>query len=187
MLNNPLTFTDPTGQLSFRQVVGLAVGVAFAIWSGNLWAADKLLASFLAATAGGFTSTLIATGSLRSALWSAVSAAAFWGIGTGFSATTGGPPVAEGVSATVRFSTGSTVAKIAAHAGAGGVLAHLQGGKFGNAFFAAGVTKWASPAVSSIGMGDGHQSFADLTAHVGARRKLTTFSPRCASKIDQGA
>jgi hypothetical protein len=48
--------------------------------------------------------------------------------------------------------------------GAGGVLAHLQGGKFGNAFFAAGVTKWASPAVSSIGMGDGHQSFADLTA-----------------------
>jgi hypothetical protein len=137
--------------------------VAFAIWSGNLWAADKLLASFLAATAGGFTSTLIATGSLKSALWSAVSAAAFWGIGTGFSSTTGGP-LPNGANETIRISTGSAAAKIAAHAGAGGVLSHLQGGKFGNAFFAAGVTKWASPAVSSIGMGDGHQSFADLTA-----------------------
>ncbi len=163
VLNNPLTFTDPTGQLSFRQVLGLAVGVAFAIWSGNLWAADKLLASFLAATAGGFTSTLIATGSLKSALWGAASAAAFWGIGTGFSSTTGGP-LPNGANETIRFSTGSAAAKVAAHAGAGGVLSHLQGGKFGNAFFAAGVTKWASPAVSSIGMGDGAPSFGDLTA-----------------------
>ena len=34
--------------------------------------------------AGGFASAAIATGSLKAGLWGAVSAAAFWGIGTAF-------------------------------------------------------------------------------------------------------
>jgi RHS repeat-associated protein len=163
VLNNPLTFTDPTGQLSFRQVLGLVVGIAFSVWSGQLWAINNLWGSFAAAVGGGFASSVIATGSLKAGLWGAVSAAAFWGIGTAFSKVAYRPNP-DGTTMTMRYSTGSSAAKVAAHAGAGGVLAHLQGGKFGSAFFAAGVTEWLSPAVGQIGMGDGKRSFGDLTA-----------------------
>ncbi|MFN7550216.1 MAG: hypothetical protein ACK558_14100, partial [Pseudomonadota bacterium] len=95
------------------------------------------------------------------------SAAAFWGIGTAFSKTyavakEGSTNMVEVVFR--REASGSAVARIAAHAGAGGALADLQGGNFGSGFLSAGVTKWLSPAVSSIGMGDGERSFADLAA-----------------------
>jgi len=139
------------------------VGIAFSVWSGQLWAINNLWGSFAAAVGGGFASSVIATGSLKAGLWGAVSAAAFWGIGTAFSKVAYGPNP-NGATSMMRYSTGSSAAKIAAHAGAGGVLAELQGGKFGSAFFAAGVTEWLSPAVSSIGMGDGQRSFVDLTA-----------------------
>jgi len=167
VLNNPLTFTDPTGQLSFRQVVGLVVGIAFSVWSGQLWAINNLWGSFAAAVGGGFASSVIATGSLKAGLWGAVSAAAFWGIGTAFSKTyavakEGSTNMVEVVFR--REASGSAVARIAAHAGAGGALADLQGGNFGSGFLSAGVTKWLSPAVSSIGMGDGERSFVDLAA-----------------------
>ncbi|MFN9731349.1 MAG: hypothetical protein ACK59M_13025, partial [Pseudomonadota bacterium] len=110
---------------------------------------------------------VIATGSLKAGLWGAVSAAAFWGIGTAFSKTyavakEGSTNMVEVVFR--REASGSAVARIAAHAGAGGALADLQGGNFGSGFLSAGVTKWLSPAVSSIGMGDGERSFADLAA-----------------------
>jgi len=39
------------------------------------------------AVGGGFASAFVATGSLRAGLWGALSAAVFWGIGTGFSQT----------------------------------------------------------------------------------------------------
>ena len=165
VLNNPLTFTDPTGQLSFRQVVGLAVGVVAAVLSAG--AATPLL-SFSYAVGGGFVASYVATGNLKSALWGAVSAAVFWGIGQGFSEAIAVPkPGADNMVEVVfqREVTGSTMARVAAHAGAGGVLAELQGGSFGSAFLCAGLTKWASPAVSSIGMGDGGApSFGDLAA-----------------------
>ncbi|MFN7553411.1 MAG: hypothetical protein ACK5SH_17865, partial [Pseudomonadota bacterium] len=95
------------------------------------------------------------------------SAAAFWGIGTAFSKTyavakEGSTNMVEVVFR--REASGSAVARIAAHAGAGGALADLQGGNFGSGFLSAGVTKWLSPAVSSIGMGDGERLFADLAA-----------------------
>jgi hypothetical protein len=49
-----------------------------------------------------------------------------------------------------RASSGNAVAKIAAHALAGGTLTELQGGKFGHGFISAGFTEALSPAVGMI-------------------------------------
>jgi RHS repeat-associated protein len=160
VLNNPLTRTDPTGYLSVRQVLGIAIGVAFAFITHGLWVQNFLVEAFATAAVGGFVSGIIATGNLRASLWGAVSAVVFLGIGTGFSHTTS--QVVNGVSTTVREATGSTIARIAAHAGAGGALAELQGGNFGHGFLSAGVTKALSPAIGQIGMADGHASFTDV-------------------------
>ncbi len=48
------------------------------------------------------------------------------------------------------LTSGQTLAKIAAHAGAGGTLNVLQGGKFGHGFVAAGFTEALSPAVGQF-------------------------------------
>lgn len=157
-LTNPLSRTDPSGNLSFRQILGLAVGVAFAIISQQYWAANALWASFAAAVGGGFASAYIATGSLKAGLWGALSAAVFWGIGTGFSKTgteSAGSFSPGNAVKTVRSASGSTVAKVAAHAAAGGTLNMLQGGKFGHGFLSAGVTEALSPAIGAIGGGKG--------------------------------
>ena len=55
VLNNPLTMTDPTGNLSLRQALGVVIGVVAAIISQQYWAIDKFI-SFAVATAGGFAS-----------------------------------------------------------------------------------------------------------------------------------
>ena len=145
VLNNPLSLTDPSGYLSFRQALGLAVGITFSWFSAG---AGTPFISFLWATSGGFLSAVIATGSIKAGGWAALSAAVFWGIGQGF----GVLKVGNSNVATLRsgLTTGQTAAKIAAHAGAGGVLAELQGGKFGSGFLSAGVTQALSPAVGQI-------------------------------------
>jgi RHS repeat-associated protein len=154
VLNNPMSATDPSGNFSLRQALGIVVGVAFAILSHQYWVLDKLLASFATAVAGGFASAAISTGSLKAGLWGAVSAAAFWGIGTAFSKLqyVGPKPGANNLVEAVfkRASSGNALAKIAAHAVAGGTLTELQGGKFGHGFVAAGFTEALSPAVGQI-------------------------------------
>lgn len=166
VVNNPLTHTDPTGNLSLRQALGIVVGVVAAI-SGQWYFAQGLFAkSFAVAVAGGFASAAISTGSLRAGLWGAVSAAAFWGIGSYFTTKV---EVTSGFSAgpgTVvkRVPYGSPIAKVAAHAMTGGTLAHLQGGKFGHGFASAGFTQALSPVVGQIG----DKSFGGVLARTAA-------------------
>lgn len=153
VVNNPLTHTDPTGNLSLRQALGIVVGVVAAI-SGQWYFAQGLFAkSFAVAVAGGFASAAISTGSLRAGLWGAVSAAAFWGIGSYFTTkvevTSGFSPGPGTVVKRVPY--GSPIAKVAAHAMTGGTLAHLQGGKFGHGFASAGFTQALSPVVGQMG------------------------------------
>jgi len=152
VLNNPLSATDPSGNFSLRQVSGVVVGVVAAIMSGG---ASTLLNGFWIATAGGFASAAIATGSLKAGLWGAVRAAAFWGIGTAFSNMAFAN--VEAINAGSKISllksgltSGQTIAKIAAHAGAGGTLNVLQGSKFGHGFVSSGFTEALSPAVRQI-------------------------------------
>ncbi len=143
--NNPLSLTDPTGYFSFRQLLGVAIGVVAAVLSGG--AATPWL-SFLYAVGGGFTSAYVATGSLKAGLWGAFAAGIFWGIGTAFKPLNTGPGTGVGGSG---FSGGAYTAKVAAHASAGGVLTKLQGGKFGHGFVSAGVTEALSPSIDHIG------------------------------------
>jgi hypothetical protein len=135
-----------------RQALGVVVGIAAAYFGAGFFAKDLLLKSFLTAVAGGFASAAIATGSLKAGLWGAVSAAAFWGIGTAFSKTiTETIQTSVGPSEVVkRVASGNAIAKVAAHAITGGTLTQLQGGKFGHGFIAAGFTEALSPAVGQI-------------------------------------
>ena len=148
VLNNPLSATDPSGNFSLRQALGVVVGIVAAILSGGLFAANALWSSFFVATAGGFASAAIATGSLKAGLWGAVSAAAFWGIGTYFSAKV--TTTINNVTKVHRVASGASLAKVAAHAVTGGTLNALQGGKFGHGFVSAGFTEALSPAVGQI-------------------------------------
>jgi hypothetical protein len=63
----------------------------------------------------------------------------------------------------VRETSGSVIAKVAAHAITGGTLTQLQGGKFGHGFIAAGFTEALSPAVGQI-KGDGFGVILSRTA-----------------------
>ncbi|MEZ5462994.1 RHS repeat domain-containing protein [Dokdonella sp.] len=147
VLNNPLSLTDPSGYLSLRQVVGIAIAVVAAYFGQYYLAQGAYAASFGIAVAGGFASAYVATGSLRAGLWGAFAAGVFWGIGTAFSRSWA---YDTGYSCGAEMTQGARVAKIAAHGAAGGTLTELQGGKFGHGFVSAGVTETFSPAVSSI-------------------------------------
>jgi hypothetical protein len=102
----------------------VVIGIAAAYFGAYYFAKDLLLKSFLTAVAGGFASAAVATGSLKAGLWGAVSAAAFWGIGTAFSKT-----ITETIQTSVgpgevvrRVASGNAIAKVAAHAVTGGAL-----------------------------------------------------------------
>ena len=56
---------------------------------------------------------------------------------------------------TIREASGASIAKVAAHAAAGGTLNTLQGGKFGHGFLSAGVTEALSPAIGAASSGGG--------------------------------
>ena len=134
VLNNPLNATDPTGYFlgklfkALNKVLGdfapfLGI-LLLAIPGVNAW----VLGSWVNAFQFGFITGGIATGSLRGAVFGGISAAAFYGIGSKFTATEG-------------FFQAGGAGHILTHGVAGGILAELQGGQFGHGFLAAGLTK----------------------------------------------
>lgn len=147
VLNNPLSLTDPSGYLSFRQILGIAIGVVaacFGQWEISVHAWGW---AFATAVAGGFLSAYVATGSLRAGLWGAFAGAAFFGIGAEFSQFQG---AAGSGFAGSGLSGGAFAANVAAHAAAGGVLQDLEGGNFGSGFLSAGVSATLSPAIQGM-------------------------------------
>ncbi len=121
VLNNPLSATDPTGNFSLRQALAIVVAVVAVIFQ-QYWALQGI-AAFGAVAAAGFVSGAIATGTLKGALWGAVSAAVFFGIGSYFQNVAGinAEAVRNGGKAMNLMksgqTSGQTLAKIAAHAG----------------------------------------------------------------------
>jgi hypothetical protein len=147
-LNNPTSRTDPTGYLSFGELLGVAIGVV-AAWFGQYELARESWGwAFTASVGGGFLSAYVATGSLKAGLWGAFAGGMFFEIGSYFQSASWAHDT--GVSCSVHLSTGGHLAKIAAHAAAGGILQHLQGGRFGSGFLAAGATETLSPAIEHV-------------------------------------
>ncbi|RZM74390.1 hypothetical protein C3B51_19725 [Pseudoalteromonas rubra] len=149
VLNNPLSYTDPSGYL-FKKLLKVTMKI-----TGD-WYIHKFLNNVpwlksIASVALNFIpgcqvwctavfnakSTFVATGSLNGALKAgaiaAASAYAFSQIGDAFGAESG-------------FWQNGGAAHVGAHALTGGIVSELQGGKFGHGFFSAGLTKGAQIA-----------------------------------------
>lgn len=169
VFNNPLAYTDPTGMISLRQVLGIviaAVGTYFFPWGAVWW---KQLGYAMAV---GAASGYVSTGTMQGAVWGAFSAAAFYGIGQGFQALAEANKLANGASFEGVFGTGLTspqfAGKVLSHGMAGGVMSKLQGGKFGHGFASAGVAELVSPMIDGIGPGRMHPSYAPARVAVAA-------------------
>ncbi|MDK1312760.1 RHS repeat-associated core domain-containing protein [Pseudoalteromonas ardens] len=151
VLNNPLSYTDPSGYLfsalknvnkKLKPFTSLIVGVGLIYITGG--AASWFASSWYgAATAGAISGAAGAAANggniLKGALTGAASAAAFYGVGTAFGK--------------VEFGSMLHAGKIAAHGLVGGVMAELQGGNFGHGFVAAGVTQAFAPGIDAIDAG----------------------------------
>jgi hypothetical protein len=170
VLNNPLSYTDPSGYFfksigKFfkkygRTLASIAITVAAPQLSGKLWV------SIIAGAAAGYVSS----GSLKGALIGAFSGAVFHGIGDYFqglqhsnglaaASTVKGfghfQGIAEGVAyaRNATLSLAQSIGKVIAHGTAGGVMSELQGGKFAHGFVSAGVTQAFAKHIDNIGGG----------------------------------
>uniref|UniRef100_UPI004048492F RHS repeat domain-containing protein n=1 Tax=Rheinheimera sp. TaxID=1869214 RepID=UPI004048492F len=146
VLNNPMSYTDPSGYFSFnplkkltRNIIRAAtkvfgaelvnfVGTAVASYFGGPWGAAAWTYEFNRAMGAS------STGALRSAVTAAASAFALQGIGE-----------------SSYWGQAGTPQNIFANAMVGGISAELQGGKFGHGFISAGVASAFKPMLNDIG------------------------------------
>ncbi|NCT70116.1 MAG: hypothetical protein GXC75_04175 [Xanthomonadaceae bacterium] len=150
VFNNPLVYTDPTGNFSLRQALGLIIAIVGTIFMPYL---APVFTKLGAAMLVGFVSGYVSTGTLQGGLFGAFSAAVFYGIGTKFQQI----QAANGADFKGVFGTGLTgdqfANKVLSHGVAGGVMSRLQGGKFGHGFLSAGVAELTAPMIDGIGGG----------------------------------
>jgi hypothetical protein len=159
--------------LSFRQILGIAIGVVaacFGQWEISIHAWGWALAT---AVAGGFLSAYVATGNLKAGLWGAFAGGVFFGVGAYFNQFYQGAGAGFAGSG---FSGGAFAANVAAHAAAGGIVQDLEGGNFGSGFLAAGVTATLSPAIQGM---DNAPERIMVSAVVGGIRTRARRSARC--------
>ncbi|WP_428309768.1 FG-GAP-like repeat-containing protein [Hydrocarboniphaga sp.] len=152
VMNNPLSAIDPTGFFGIGDVFH-AVGKAID-WAKDNWRLIAAVAIMVTVPGswglagqmfGGFAAGLVTSGGdLKSGLIGAATAAAFFGIGSGFGAL-----AKQGYNVDVL-----RVAKIAAHGVAGGISARVSGGRFNQGFLAAGFTQTFSSGIDGIRSSD---------------------------------
>ena len=157
VFNNPLAYTDPTGMMSFREGLGIVVAIVGSIVAPYLAPIFGKLgtAMLIGAVAGG-----VSTGTWQGALYGAFSAAVFYGEGTYFENAQWAQATEWNNAFDSGLSWGGYGAKVLAHGATGGVMARLQGGKFGHGFASAGVAQAFSPGIDQIG--GGASSYAGL-------------------------
>ncbi|HEX7917057.1 FG-GAP-like repeat-containing protein [Rudaea sp.] len=132
--NNPLTLTDPSGYSWFSDILKTVVGAAiiyFAPYLAPYLTAFGAYAGYAAYAIAGFAAGVIQTGTLQGGLIGAFSAAVGYGIAQ-------------------KFGTGLSWPGVLARSTEGGVVSSLEGGKFGNGFFSAGVSAAFAPEVSQL-------------------------------------
>jgi RHS repeat-associated protein len=163
-LNNPLTYTDPTGTISqsMRQFIAIVIVVVACI-TQQYWGL-KGAAAFWYTVAAGAAAGGVSTQSWQGALYGAFSAAMFYGIGSYFKNAEWAQATAGDQAFSSNLSWGGYGAKVLAHGAAGGIMSRLQGGKFGSGFAAAGVTEAFAPAIDSIGGGQSSYATARVAA-----------------------
>jgi hypothetical protein len=159
VMNNPLAYTDPSGYISFKKFVRIAVVIAVAYYTGGAVSGSL---GFSGATAG--SSIAAATTGAAASLTSAATVGASMGFAAGFtSAALGGANLeqsfkagaAGGVTGAVLGAASfgaaawSTPAKILAKSATSGAMAHLQGGSFKKGFATALVFAGAAEAYRS--------------------------------------
>jgi len=152
VLNNPLTATDPSGNISFKNALKLVAVVAITVFTGGAAAGSFAFIGTLTAAqgfavvvAGGALSGAI-MGGAKGALRGAFTAAVFFGVGQGANALQG----AKGTLSHAAFANNG-LGRAALHGVAGGALASLQGGNFGHAFLTAGIGKAITSNVPESG------------------------------------
>jgi hypothetical protein len=142
--STPMSMTDPSGYFGMGDLIRDLIAVGFAYATAGM--ASPLLDGTLVGAAeasavafvGGYATGAIQTGSSRGALQGAVSSLVFFGVEAKF----GGRfdlSTTEGVEAYAEHALISGVA--------GGVLAQIQGGRFGNGFISAGFSAAVNPLV----------------------------------------
>ena len=150
VLNNPLIYTDPSGYFfdSFKDFFKTAISIAITVVAPQVW-------GFWGAVLAGAASGAIMTGSIEGALIGAFSGALFGGIGeyfgTAIHANSQFVELGWMSSASIISGTGLTAGQIAAqtiaNSIASGVIAEMQGGKFGHGFISAGISGATTPGV----------------------------------------
>jgi RHS repeat-associated protein len=163
VFNNPLSYTDPSGYFSARELVGVAVAaIGTYICAGNVqcgyagWAAVGAASGGAQAAANGGNLNQVVTG----AVWGAFSSAAFYGVGNYFQGVAG-QAGRENLKtygfAGMKLTAREIASYVVAHGVVGGTISALQGGSFGHGFFSAG---FAKAATGSVDLGDSASAMA---------------------------
>ncbi|MFT3792940.1 MAG: FG-GAP-like repeat-containing protein [Rudaea sp.] len=132
--NNPLSLTDPSGYSWFSDILKTVVSAAiiyFAPYLAPYLSAFGAYAGYAAYAIAGFAAGVVQTGTLQGGLIGAFSAAVGYGI-------------------VQKFGTGLSWQGVLARSTEGGVVSSLEGGKFGNGFFSAGVSAAFAPSISQL-------------------------------------
>jgi RHS repeat-associated protein len=149
VLNNPLSYTDPSGYFSLKSLwkkVRPFAAIGLSIWMpGSTAIFGNLAGGFFAAATTGFVAGYVASGSLTGAVAGAFSAAAFYGIGSSFEQLAG-----SGAWGGSGLSGEAFAVKSILHGAAGGILALGTGGKFGHGFISAGLTQVFSGRIGGL-------------------------------------
>jgi len=147
VLNNPLAFTDPTGFSWWTQWRRPIFAIAAATLLGGLdfpallqgqWVFQLGSNGFIGAIAGGFAGGGIQGGNLESAVYGALTAGAFYGVGT--LANAHGLEIGD-------FLQPNHLAAIAGHAVVGCASAAAQGGSCKSGALSAGFAELAGPVL----------------------------------------
>jgi RHS repeat-associated protein len=156
VMNNPLSYTDPTGHFSLRKFVGIVIGIA-AIATGNAWLTGifgnvGLAGAVISGATWGFgiayVNTILSGGSLGDAFknglvggfWGGVSAGLTYGIGHGLFGKTG------------IISQEYEIFKPIVHGAAQGTISVLRGGDFKSQFMAGLISSGAGQLSENFGV-----------------------------------
>jgi hypothetical protein len=124
-------------QAGLRTVVAIAIAVISGGSASTLAASEAYGQAAAVAFAGGFAAGAIQSGNLRGAVVGGISSLAFFGVGQKFSVRNVNIASGKGLAA---------YSKLALASGSvGGVMAVVQGGRFGNGFVSAGASAVLAP------------------------------------------